>query len=246
MIKIQTNVRIYSPQPRGSAGEKMTGKEYIKVLLYAYPKLDAIIGALADGAEIKALLSFRKPEDCLTIAQSIVEEIAAKERIAACKCALDEIVGSCSEAEQFLLEYKYFRRKRVLRGRFAGFCLDCSERAYFRRQNALLLKVAEGLRLRGLDEDWFLRSFSAFPCFMRAWRAVASGRERVVVKRHPPAELLFQKSSSGAGAGAFLPRMTSAAMAATETQRAQRKKICMPESPPPCGCSGRSASPDDG
>ena len=63
----------------------MTGKEYIKVLLYAYPKLDAIIGALADGAEIKALLSFRKPEDCLTIAQSIVEEIAAKERIAACK-----------------------------------------------------------------------------------------------------------------------------------------------------------------
>ena len=156
----------------------MTGKEYIKVLLYAYPKLDAIIGALADGAEIKALLSFRKPEDCLTIAQSIVEEIAAKERIAACKCALDEIVGSCSEAEQFLLEYKYFRRRKMLAGEFADLSMDCSERTYFRRQNRLADKFNALLLRRGLSEAWFRSTFADVPYIMAALEKVESGGEK--------------------------------------------------------------------
>ena len=57
------------------------GYEYIKVLLYAYPKLKELAEAIAAGAEIKALLSFRSAADTQKLAETIAEEIARSEQL---------------------------------------------------------------------------------------------------------------------------------------------------------------------
>ena len=53
----------------------MTKYDYVKVLLYAYPKLDALAEAEECGAENRALLSFREKRDALFLAERIAENI---------------------------------------------------------------------------------------------------------------------------------------------------------------------------
>ncbi len=168
---------------------------YVKVLLYAYPKLDALAEAVAGGAEVKALLSFRMPADACRLAEKIAEEVVSAKRLSCLKSELEELWEGFSEEELFLLEYKYFRRKGELSGRFAGRTLPFSERSYFRMQNALLQKVAARLIARGWTERRFFAEFGGFAPFVRVYRALKEGRERAVVFKRRRRELVFGQNS---------------------------------------------------
>ncbi len=200
---------------------------YVKVLLYAYPKLEKLAEASDRAVENKAMLSFKRRESTLTIAEEIVEEIAYARLLRAVKGEIDLLLSCCNVQEILLLEYKYFRRKKRLLA-LSEVDLGCSERNYFRKQNALIKKMTERFMRLGWTEEWFMREFSRSKAFMRAYRAVKEGRDRTVCKRGSQNSL---SCSSRMATGGLLPRMTSMMMATAESPSATRKKMVVPEMP---------------
>ena len=199
---------------------------YVKLLLYAYPKLGMLEESSRSSAEIKAALSFRTQCDAYTAAVKVADEVLMAERLRALAEAIGEIVEECTEGERFLLEYRYFRRKGEL-GSFAGKCpVRCTKRTYFRLQEYLLSKMAAKLAARGYTRERVIEEFGEYPPFRRVYRALKEGKERAVVlkrKRQEPG--LCQKSSDGETRG-FLPRRMSTAMARTARTAALTKSWC--------------------
>ena len=206
----------------------MEGYEYVKALLYVYPILTPLAEAVAAGAENKAYLSFRK-ENTLACAEQIAEEIARSEALRELAREMGAALTRFSEEEAYLLEYKYFRRKAELNGRFAGVRFSGSKREYFRRQNALLKKAAGLLAARGLTERTFLRDFAQIQPFPRVYRAVIEGRERLVTPKRKEQALRCAQKSASCGEGAFLPRRTNTAIAQTAAAARQIITICNAE-----------------
>lgn len=195
--------------------------DYVKVILYAYPHLAALAEAVGIGAENKAYLSFRGGESALALAEKIAEELAVKSRLLALLEDAEVAVGACSREERFLLEYKYFRRKRVLREAYAGMTMACSERHYFRRQAALLRKMASQFCLRGWTEAAFLRAFGSFSPFLRALAALSAGREKALVPHRSKREIAFRIQKSEECEAGRLPRRTSTAITTVAAQMRQ-------------------------
>lgn len=223
--------------------------EYVKVVLYAYPHLAALAEAVGVGAENKAFLSFRGGCDTLSLAERIAEELALKNRILRLKDAIDGVLEGCGEEEMFLLEYKYFRRKAALSGRFAQMCVSCSERNYFRRQNALLRKIAAGIGMRGWTEEMYIASFGKFAPFRRALRALEKGREKSLIAHRNKREIVFgaaRQKSEDSCPDVFLPRSTRTATAIAAAQRMQMTTICatLTDEPSPSGAGSVSPLPD--
>ena len=192
--------------------------EYTKVILYAYPHLRALAEASQTAARNRALLSFRGRLDTLEEAERIADELAVQSRLLRLADAADAFVEGCTKQERFLLEYRYFRRRRVLRA-FGDYIVPCSERTYFRRQNALLAKAAVRLAALGWTEEAYMQAFSAYPPFVRLLRAICDGRESAVTARRERCGLAFTgRQNSCCSRGGFLPRsrMTATAMAATQ------------------------------
>lgn len=164
-------------------GEEEVANEYAKVVLYAYPYLPALIDAVGVGAVNKAMLSFRAQEDALKTAEKIADELAVKSRLMRLECAVGETLAALNEDELYLLEYKYFRRGRVLRERYADYSLNCSERTYFRRQCAVLRKFVCGLARHGWSEQEYDAAFGGFSPFVRVLEALKTGREGAVTQK---------------------------------------------------------------
>lgn len=224
----------------------MTDFDYVKVYLYAYPKLEMMAEAVSSGAQVKAFLSFRDSGSAFDLAEKIAWDLFSAQQLRMLKRELDEALSRCTEQERFLLEYKYFRRKSELCGRFACFAVvDCSERNYFRRQNAILRKIAALLLVLGRSERNFYESFGAYPPFLKVLNAIKKGKERTVVahrKRRGISFCVQNSASCGAGAGLF-PRRTNTAITAAANPAAQMSAICRTESPS-FGGSFSSAEPE--
>ena len=149
-------------------------KAYQKVMLLLYPKLERIaedirkiVNALAcccgagEGAEKSV--------------ERVLDYIYVRGCFLAMKAEMDEVLAQLCREERYLLEYKYFRRRKVLEGEFAGLCCPFAERTYYRRQNALAHKLNGQFMRRGMDEAWFLRTFSDIPFMMNVLRQVRAG-----------------------------------------------------------------------
>lgn len=209
----------------------MDKKDYVKVLLYAYPQLDALRDAVECGVEVKAVLSFRDVHDAAAVCDRIAEEIVSAKKLALVKNLLDRILERCTTREKYLLEYKYFRRKRMLQEEFADVELNCAERSYYRLQNAVLEKIAMLLLAEGMSEEKFLKDFQNYAPFMRLYDVIREGRERAIVFKRVGRPIAFRQKSSGSGGGDFLPRRTKAAITTSAPAARQTIAICAPESP---------------
>ena len=218
----------------------MDGFEYVKVMLYAYPKLDELAYAVAEGAEVKAALSFRSYDDTFTLLEKIANEVLLSQKLRGLKRFLDGVLASFSEEERFLLEYKYFRRKKILRQ--ADMCLPCSERSYFRRQTAVFRKVCSRFLTGGWTEQKFMKEFSSYLPFMRFLKALREGKERTIKRKRTQRELVFQKSESSRGSAVGrLPRITMTAITTAATHTRQMTTTCtaeIPFAPPAVASSG--------
>lgn len=170
--------------------------EYVKVILYAYPKLEEIAEATERSGENKAALSYRAPDDTYTVALSVAEEFFLAERIRALKKTVDEMLSGLSAEERFLLEYKYFRRKNRLK---EGGKLSCSERSYFRRQDELFLRVCVYFAGKGITEHTFRARYGDFPCFMKLYGALRAGRESALAGKRRKRGVAFQSSARSSG-----------------------------------------------
>lgn len=207
---------------------------FVKVLLYAYPRLRELAESVSAAVENKALLSFRSYGNALDCAEKIVEEIILGRNLESAADAVDKALKNLSEEELYFLEYKYFRRKRVLGERFGGFQSACSERSYYRKQAGLLKRIAFLLAALGWTEQRFFEAFGA-SFFMKLYRALEAGREQTITAKRTVGGLSFQKStcSSECAMGGFLPRSTKNATAMHDAHTMQMTAISTPESPPP-------------
>ncbi len=193
-------------------------RDFTKIVLYAYPRLEALGEASAQAAQNKAALSFLDRRDGYRAARDVFDEFAVAEELYALKAAVDELLLTLTDEERFLLGYKYFRNTQ------AGNVLPCSERSYFRRQSALLCRVASRLTGYGWTDSRFRAAFRGYAPFRRALFAIRSGRERTIAVRRMRKELVFQ-SSSESGDRRF-PLSTSTATNTAAAQARQMSTIC--------------------
>ena len=157
-------------------------KDYQKVLLYAYPKLGRVAEDIGQIVEAKARASVMGRESALACAEKLIGYNFLRGQLLFLKDALDGLLANLTREERFLLEYKYFRRKKELAA-YADLRLSCSERTYFRRQQRLARTVNAELVRRGLTEEWFFEAFSGVSFFMSALDSVRRAEGRLVDKR---------------------------------------------------------------
>lgn len=165
--------------------------DYVKAVLYAYPALEKIGEAVGTSVENKALLSYKNPRSAEAIAGEIAREIAARDAISELHALVDQLLKSLSEEENYLLEYKYFRRKQALDA-FRGYALDCSERSYFRKQQLLLEKAADFFGKKGWSRERFLSETNGI--FSRVMSAIGGGMEYAVTSKRAKRGIKFHSS----------------------------------------------------
>lgn len=229
-----------SPSADGERGDRMA-YEYVKVILYAYPHLAALAEASGVAARNRALLSFRPHRDALEEMECVVQELAVRSRLLRLRAAADAFVAGCSEEERFLLEYRYFRRrKKLCEGRLP---LPWSERTYYRRQSALLKRAACSLASQGWTREEYDAAFSGYSPFVRLLRAICDGRESAVTARREACGLAFAPAqNSCCSRGGFLPRSKMTATATAATQASTMTAICTAPGDSPCAAGGVSST----
>lgn len=210
----------------------MNGYDHVRALLYAYPMAERLAEAVKEGARVRACLSFRSPRNTLSVMESIAADVEYAECLLEWKSRLDRVLSHCSDEELFLLEYKYFRRRKQLKAWEERVALSCSERSYFRKQKEVLERVSRRLARRGGTREAFLKDFEGFSPLMRILSALESGAERRLVEQRRGGNLLKDQNSSPSAAaeGALRPRSTKKAMAATARMPKISAAISMPES----------------
>ena len=106
----------------------------------------------------------------------------------------DAVWKKLTKEEKYLLEYKYFRRKRMLEGEFAGMKLDFSERTYFRRQIRLSAKLNGLFALHGLGEAWFEKNLRGVPYIAAALERMREGGKGEFSDKRAKTMLACQKT----------------------------------------------------
>lgn len=157
-------------------------KDYQKVLLYAYPKLGRMAEDIGQIVRAGAVASCFGKESALACAERLMGYNFLREQLLFLKGELDGICAALDREERFLLEYKYFRRRKELVS-YADLRLNCSERTYFRRQQRLSRTVNAEFVRRGLTEAWFFEAFSGVPFFLSALESVRRSEGEFVDKR---------------------------------------------------------------
>ena len=193
-----------------------------KAILYVYPMLGELAEAARVGAKNKALLSYRSHNDAVSDLEAVAEEVLLANRLEELKEVVDALLSRLSKEELFLLEYRYFRRKKVL-ATFEGE-MDCSERNYFRRQEKLLNKACAYFAAKGISAEYFSEAFKNSECLMRVYRAILKGWELKICARRTNRPITFQGSKFSGGA-AFLPCATNTATTSTATAESVIKTI---------------------
>ena len=145
-------------------------KNYQKTVLFLYPKLPRLVKDLTERIEIKAITSYNEKVNAEERIEKLIEYIYAKNCLEFWKTEMDELVSAFTTDEKYLLEYRYFRRKKILSENFAGYEMNCSERTYFRRQQRLAYKINAEMQKRNLTENKIEnRLCSAFRCQNSFW-----------------------------------------------------------------------------
>ena len=137
-------------------------ENYEKALLYAYPALEGVIDAFDAVFLKRALDSYASGRTALSEAERLIEKIAEKDLYISLKLKLDRILEKFTPYERKHFSYKYF---------------DAVSRAYYRRQQKLLLKFAKALERAGLTGEWFDRTCMKTDLFPELLRRIAA-RER--------------------------------------------------------------------
>lgn len=175
-------------------------KDYQKVLLYVYPRIERIVRDI-DGMVRAQAYAVSGTESGERVAERIAEYICVKGSFLYLKERLEEMLSRLNKEELYMLEYKYFRRRKKLKGEFCGYALDYNERTYFRRQARLSDKLNASLLREGMNEAWFSEHFSDVGFMMTALENVKNGVSELTDKRRRKALACANKRARGKRAG---------------------------------------------
>ena len=157
-------------------------QDYQTAMLLVYPKLGRLIRDLGQLAEAKALSSYSGKEATEACIGRILAYLRARASFTLLKECMDGVLAQLTREELYLLEYKYFRRRKVLEGEFADMQCDFSARTYYRRQRRLASKLNNLLLRSGADRAWFDSLFADI-AYMRSLVEGVRGGGGVVDKR---------------------------------------------------------------
>lgn len=136
----------------------------------------------------KACLSFDNRRSGEFLVEELAGEVVKKEMIHELAILLNKVVSLLTERERYLLELRYFRRKKVLKGfeDKLGKTVFGSVRRYFREQVRLLEKTARlmircGLTEEKMEEFMEIEELRAIVKYIEKGRDKASSRERALV-----------------------------------------------------------------
>lgn len=161
---------------------------YEKTLLYVYPHLKKMATIIQKNICNAAIASYFSQE----AVEIYVQRLLCCERqsyfLLHIKRELSLILKDFSLRELYVLEQRYFRRKKFLREYknnhlFKNFPM----RSFYRYQHTVLKKFEKALRLRNMDEQWFKDNFSDIDCVMTVYKKVLLKDTR---------ELIFKKKSN--------------------------------------------------
>lgn len=172
-------------------------KAYQKVLLLVWPKLGRLTENIGQYAQAKAYASFSGRETAERCAQKILDYLYIRDCFAELQSRMKEILDKLSKEEKYLLEYKYFRRKKVLESEYADIRCDFCERTYYRRQKKLGEKLNNLFLRGGMDEAWFIKTFASVPYMAGLLERVRKSGELSVVDKRTRGELHVSDKSYG-------------------------------------------------
>ena len=168
-------------------------ENYVKAILYAYPRMETLKTEYSEHIENKAVLSFRGRESTVELVEYLAGQIIQKEKLTALKEIVDKVWAELSPVEQTLVAIRYFGKptkiKRFpfhsenafenfesVRSRLKGAL--SSERNYFRRQARLLKHIATLFRFYGLSEEVFLKEYIQIEAVKRIFDLVNDGKDK--------------------------------------------------------------------
>ncbi len=160
-------------------------KEYVKILLYAYPFLRTVGKDYEEHIRNKAVLSYEGKRSAESLAEYLAGEILQMRRLEWLKERIDGVLASLSDVERTLLAIRYFGKvgkiKSFLGVRREGYQSRVwTERTYFRRQRRLGEKVAARLVGAGVTEEVYLADFAGVELFQKLSRGVAAGKDKKI------------------------------------------------------------------
>ena len=147
-------------------------KNYVKIILYAYPLLKTVEKDYEEHIGNKALLSYDGRWTAEQTAEYIAGEILEMRRLEWLKEKVKEVLASLTDVEKTLVAIRYFGKSK----RIKTFLKEeknplksgkWTERSYFRRQARLGDKIGGAFALAGLTEEVFLEDFAHIEIFKR-------------------------------------------------------------------------------
>ena len=138
-------------------------KNFVKIILYAYPLLKTVEKDYEEHIANKALLSYDGRWTAEQTAEYLAKEIIEMRRLEWLKGKVKRVLDKLTEEERALVEVRYFRKNK---NRLSEVCREkttgklWSERKYFRRQERLSKKLEAMVKGVGLTEETFQEEFA--------------------------------------------------------------------------------------
>lgn len=177
-------------------------KEYQAVILLLYPRLRRVAEDIAQVVEAQAVSSFAGRESAEQCIERLLGYTRARNIFLRLAERVEEVCSVLSREEKYLLEYKYFRRRKVLEEQYGDLCLHCSPRTYYRKQGRLSARVNALFVRAGMTQAWFDRELAPLPYIASAVRSLRSRPGALVDKRARRELNIAEPSGTAAARGA--------------------------------------------
>lgn len=164
-------------QKNGQTKEKNKERVYEKTLLYVYPHMKKMSESLSTVINTQARLSYRSTESAEALVERLLDyEFQSRFLLRTAREIELLLRDEFTFDELFVLEYRYFRRKRKLR-EYENKPFKMSLRTFYRRQHSVLKKFSSVLKRRGMDEKWFEENFFGMDWVMTVYKKVCAGKD---------------------------------------------------------------------
>lgn len=150
--------------------------EYEKTLLYIYPRIGILKALYFELADNKIMFSIDENRDPVKLAGEIIDCIYLRDTFDKVKGYIEKVMESLSEEELCMLEYKFFRRRRMVK-HYQGKQFECSYASFLRKIRETTGKFALGIRNIGYSEEDFKRDFSGCDIVMKIYAGVRAKKD---------------------------------------------------------------------
>ena len=152
-------------------------KNYVKIILHAYPFLKTVGEDYEEHIRNRALLSYDGRWTAEQTAEYLAGEVLNMRRLEWLKDKIEKTLGKLTDVERTLTEMRYFGKGRKLKSflqkeKNPSSRRPWTRRSYFRYQERLGDKLSSLLALEGLTEEVYKRELASIDVIEKIEKAV--------------------------------------------------------------------------